>query len=86
MKPLFYMKVPSRPAQLESAEVPCIPIRIGTWKGRVLVLCPVNRLNDIPKGLPFSVQADLGVADNFVSNFALLTKTGRIYSWAQDTL
>lgn len=63
-----------------------IPIRLEVFKGAVVVLCPVNRLNDIPKTFPAKVQADFCVEDNLVNNSALLNSEGVIYSWAQDTI
>lgn len=58
-----------------------IPIRIMILKGEITVLCPVNKLNSVPKGLPFKVQGDFVMANNFVDNHGLITETGRAYFW-----
>lgn len=58
-----------------------IPIRIILLKGELSVLCPVNKLNNVPKGLPFRVQGDFVMGDNFVDNPGLITETGRTYFW-----
>jgi len=63
-----------------------LPIKIEVFRGSVFILCPVNRLNNVPKSFPLRVQADFLVANNLVNNTALLTYSGIIYSWAQETL
>lgn len=58
-----------------------IPVKVGLFKGSVVAVCPVDKLNDVPKGLPFSVQAEFFPVENFGDNNGLLTKGGILYVW-----
>lgn len=59
----------------------CVPIRVSIIDGSLLVLCPVNRLKDVPKRLAYKVQADFCTADNFEDNSGLITPEGITYFW-----
>jgi len=78
----WYQHIGRRPM---IAELPdSIPVRLlVNFKGRVVVLCPVGKLNNVPKSFPLNVQEDFMVPNNFVDNSALLTAQGVIYSWAE---
>lgn len=58
-----------------------VPIKIFIQKGRVILLCPVEKLSSVPKDFPLKVQADFMVVNNFEDNEALLTGEGIIYTW-----
>lgn len=58
-----------------------IPIKI-ILVGRLLsVLIPANKLNILPKGLPFDVYGDFVMDDNFEVNCGLITREGKTYYW-----
>lgn len=59
----------------------CVPIRLLFIKRTLTVLCPVNKLNNVPKGLPFDVQGDMCMGNNFEDSDGLITPEGTTYVW-----
>lgn len=58
-----------------------IPITVVIIRKSVVVLTSVDNLNKVPKGLPFSVQADFALGKNLEDNNGLLTAGGKLYCW-----
>lgn len=58
-----------------------IPIRLSFIEKELTVLCPVNKLNKVPSGLPFNVQEDFFITDDFANNHGLITKDRRTICW-----
>lgn len=61
-----------------------VPIRLVFIKGELSVICPVNKLNNLPKGLPFRVQGDWAMDDNFENASGCVTKEGKLFVWADE--
>lgn len=64
-------------------EIPkeCIPIKVSFKGQKIIILCPVNRLNDCPKFLSNTIQADFMVVNSFENNNGLLTPGGKVIVW-----
>jgi hypothetical protein len=56
-----------------------IPIRIEVKRGKVLVLCPVNMLNKMPKRLSTWTQGDFLMENNFDNKNGCVHPRGTIY-------
>lgn len=55
-----------------------VPIRIALLNKRITVLCPVDKLNNVPKGLGIDVMGDFTMGNDFVTNHGLITPRGII--------
>lgn len=58
-----------------------VPIRLEIISKEITVLCPVDKLNNLPKGLAFNVQGDFSMENNFEHKHGLITKEGITYVW-----
>jgi len=61
-----------------------VPIKIGIMNRSLVILVPVNMLNNVPKGLKLNVQGDFQMTNNFADNDGCITTEGKIYVWSQD--
>lgn len=55
-------------------------VRACTIKGKTVLLCPVDKLHLIPKGLSVSTQAEFSWCEQPGDGLFLIAPTGKIYS------
>lgn len=60
-----------------------VPIRIVQGPRRLLVLCPVSKLNKIPKSAFYNVQASTDFEDSLWKDVDVLTSDGCL--WTRGT-